>query len=133
VSRENVELVRRAYEEGWMDGDPTPLLALAHDQIRWINPADAVEPGVRQGREEFVNVLAGLRAAFDSSVHELREVYDAGDAVVAAVRFRASGRSSSAEAVHEEFHTWTFAEGKIVSFEWGRDLGQALRAVGLAE
>ena len=89
MSRENVELVRRAYGEGWMDGDPTPLLALAHDQIRWINPADAVEPGVRQGREEFVNVLAGLRAAFDSSEHELREVYDAGDAVVAAMRFRA--------------------------------------------
>jgi ketosteroid isomerase-like protein len=128
-----MQTIRRAYEEGWLDGDPTPLLALAHDQIRWINPADAAEPGVRQGREELGNVLAGLRAAFDSFVHELRELYDAGDAVVAAVTFRASGRSSNAEAVHEEFHTWTFAEGRIVSFEWDRDLGQALKAVGLAE
>jgi ketosteroid isomerase-like protein len=133
MSQENVEVVRRAYEEGWIDRDPTRLLALAHDQIRWINPADAVEPGVRQGRDELLDVLSGLRAAFGSSAHELREVFDAGDSVVAAVKFHASGRSSSVEVVQDECHTWTFDEGKIVSIEWGRDLGEALKAVGLAE
>jgi ketosteroid isomerase-like protein len=133
MSKENVEIVRRAYEQGWMDRDPSPLLALAHDQIRWINPEDAVEPGVRQGREELLDVLNGLRAAFGSSMHELREVFDAGDSVVAAVKFHASGRSSSVEVVQDECHTWTFDEGKIMSIEWGRDLAEALKAVGLED
>jgi hypothetical protein len=33
--------------------------------------------------------------------------------------------------VQEEAHTWTLRDGKIVRFEWGRDLRTALEATGL--
>src|ERR1700676_1594106 len=106
ISNQNVEIVRRAYEEGWVDRDPTRLLALAHDEFRLINPAEAVEPGVRHGREELLDTLTSVGTAFDSATHELREVFDAGDSVVVAVKFRARGRSSGVEVVQDECHTW---------------------------
>jgi hypothetical protein len=33
----------------------------------------------------------------------------------------------------EEAHTWTFRDGKVISFEWGRDLPAVLKAVGLSD
>jgi hypothetical protein len=32
--------------------------------------------------------------------------------------------------LQDEVHTWTLRDGKIVSFEWGRDLASALAAAG---
>ena len=63
----------------------------------------------------------------------MRELFDAGDTVVAAVTFHARGRDSGAELTQDEAHTWVFRDGKVVSFEWGRDLAAALDAAGLGK
>jgi ketosteroid isomerase-like protein len=68
---------------------------------------------------------------FESRRHEVHELFDCGDAVVAAVSFSTRVRGSREELVQEEAHTWTFRDGRIVRFEWGRDLQAALEAVGL--
>jgi ketosteroid isomerase-like protein len=105
----------------------------ATPDIEYINPPDAVEPGVRRGRAEVLDALRNSSDLFDSARHELRELFDLGDAVVAAVSFCTRTRRGGIELVQEEAHTWTFRHGRIVSFEWGRDLGAALRAVELRE
>jgi ketosteroid isomerase-like protein len=130
VSRQNVELVRRIYQEGLFGGDPAPLLELMRPEVEYVNPPEAVDPGVRRGREEVAKALAAL-GEFEWTSHDLHELFDAGDTVVARVTFRARGRASQHQLTQDEAHTWTFREGLIVRLEWGRDLSEALEAVGL--
>jgi ketosteroid isomerase-like protein len=127
----NAEIVRRIYEDGIFDGDPEQLLALTDPEVEYVNPPEAVDPGVRKGRAEVAVALRNLSAHFDAYRHELRDLYDAGDTVVAVVDFCARSRGSEIEIVQEEAHTWTFEDGRVVRHEWGRDIDAALEAVGL--
>jgi uncharacterized protein len=132
MSRENVELVRRIYDEGLFDADPARLLKLMGPDVEYVNPPEAVDPGVRRGRVEVAKALAALRE-FEWTANDLHELFDAGDTVVARVTFRARGRASEQQLAQDEAHTWTIREGRIVRLEWGRDLSAALEAVGLAK
>jgi ketosteroid isomerase-like protein len=127
----NAEIVRRIYEEEWIDRDPGQLLELMAPEVEYVNPPEAVDPGIRQGKEEVAQALRNVSEYFEACRHELRELYEAGDVVVARVDFLTRGRGSAVEICQEEAHTWTFREGRIVRHEWGRDLGAALEAVGL--
>ncbi|MEO7198368.1 MAG: hypothetical protein ABIZ50_07830 [Solirubrobacterales bacterium] len=73
-----------------------------------------------------------MQTSFEATRNELHELFDAGDAIVASVSFRARNRGSESEVVQEEAHTWTLRDGRITRFEWGRDLGSALEAAGLS-
>jgi ketosteroid isomerase-like protein len=128
VSDANLELVRRLYREGLVDGDPEALVALATDDVEYVNPPEAVEPGTRRGRAEFVAAWRNLSNHFVGPRNDLREVFDHGDRVVASVLFRARSRGSDTEITQEEAHTWTLSGGRIARFEWGRDLQAALDA-----
>jgi ketosteroid isomerase-like protein len=127
----NVEIVRRIYEEGLFDRDHDQLLALSAPDVEYVNPAEAVDPGIRRGKAEVAQALRNLSESFEAYRHVLRELYDAGPAVVALVDFCARARGSKAEVVQQEAHTWTFRDGMIVRHEWSRDLDGALSAVGL--
>ena len=134
MSQENLELVRRIYEEGLFDRDPERVVhQFATPDIEYVNPPEAVEPGIRRGRAEVVAALRNSSELFDSSRHELHELFDRGDAVVAAVSFWTRSRRSGIELVQEEAHTWTLRDGRIVRLEWGRDLGAAVEAAGPRE
>jgi ketosteroid isomerase-like protein len=133
MSQENVESVRRIYEEGLIDRDQAAVLELATPDIEYVNPPEAIEPGIRRGPTEVAKAMRAFAEFFDSSRHELRELFDGGDTVVAAVTCYTRGRGSDREIPHEEAHTWTLRDGRIARFEWGRDLGAALEAAGLRE
>jgi ketosteroid isomerase-like protein len=134
ISKQNVELVRRIYSDGLFDRDPDRIVhEFATPDIQYINPPEAVEPGIRRGRAQVVQALRSSSELFDWRRHEVHELFDCEDAVVAAVSFRASIRGSGAELIQEEAHTWTFRDGRIVRFEWGRDLSLALEAARLWE
>lgn len=128
---DNLELVRRIYEEEIFDGPPEGFLELTAPDVEYVNPPEAVDPGVRRGRDEVAQALVNISESFDSYRHELQELHDAGDTVVAVVDFRTRPRGSEAEMVQREVHTWTFREGAVIRFEWGRDVAGALKAVGL--
>ena len=130
MSRENIELVRRIYRDGLLDRDPERLLELMGPDAEYVNPPEAVDPGTRRGRDEVAKALTSL-GEFEWMANDLHDVFDAGDSVVAEVTFRARSRASDHEITQAEAHTWTIREGRIVRFEWGRDLAAALEAVGL--
>ena len=109
------------------------ILDLASPDIEYVNPPEAIDPGIRRGRAETARALRNLSESFDSYRHELRELLDCGDAVVADVAFYARGRGSDTEVVQDEAHTWTLRDGMIVRHEWGRDLEAALEAAGMRE
>jgi ketosteroid isomerase-like protein len=120
MSQENVEVVRRIYADGVFDRDPV-VHEFATRDIEYVNPPEAVEPGIRRCRAQVAQALRSSSELFDWRRHEVRELIDCEDAVVASVRFRAGIRGSGAELIQEEAHTWTFRDGAIVRFEWGRD------------
>lgn len=133
MSQKNVKAIRRIYDEGLIDQDPEWLLELATSDIEYVNPPNAVEPGVRRGPAAVVRAMRGFAEVWDESRHELHELFDCGDAVVAAVTWHTLSRRSESELLQEEAHTWTLRQGRIARFEWGLDLAKALEAAGLPE
>ena len=132
MSEENVEIVRWIYRDGLIDRDPKRLVdQFATPDIEYVNPPEAVDPGIRRGRAEVRLALRRARQSSASYRHELHELFDLGNTVVAAVS-RHAGRPSSSE-IQEEAHTWTFRDGKVVRFERGRNLKSALEAAGVPE
>ena len=130
VSQENVKLVRSLYESGLIDRDPEALLELATPDVEYVNPPYAVEPGVRRGLVAVARAMRRFAEPWEESRHELRELYDRGDVVIAAVRWHIRSRESERELVNVEAHTWTLRAGRIARFEWGQDLAKALEAAG---
>ena len=131
VMSENVETVRRIYAEGLIDRDPKRFVnEFAAPEIEYVNPPEAVDPGIRRGRAEVILALRRARQSSASYRHELHELFELGDTVVAAVS-RHAGRPSSSE-IQEEAHTWTFRDGKVVRFERGPNLEAGLEAAGLS-
>jgi ketosteroid isomerase-like protein len=127
-----VQIVKRIYEEGLLDRSPEQVLAMGTEDIEYVNPPEAVDPGTRRGAAEVGLALGNIVQAFDHSRHELREIYDDGDSVVVAlVSFHTRSGGSDVEIEQTEAHTWTFRGDRIARFEWGRDLRTALRAAGI--
>jgi ketosteroid isomerase-like protein len=134
MSKESLELIRRIYDEGLIDKDPGEwLLELATPDIEYVNPPYAVEPGVRRGSVDVVRAMRAFGEVWEESRHELHELFDCGDSVVAAVSWYTRSRGSDSKLVQEEAHTWGLRDGRITRFEWGKDLGAALEAAGLRE
>jgi ketosteroid isomerase-like protein len=130
MSQENAEIVRRIYSEGLIDRNPKRLVDhFATPDIEYVNPPEAVDPGIRRGRAQVNLALRRARQSSPSYRHEIHELFDLGDTVVVAVS-RHAGRPSSSET-QEEAHTWTLRDGKVVRFERGRNLETALDAAGL--
>jgi ketosteroid isomerase-like protein len=127
MSAENVEIVRRIYGEGLIDRDPKRFVNdFAAPEIEYVNPPEAIDPGIRRGRAEVILALRRARQSSASYRHELHELFDLGDTVVAAVS-RHAGPPSSSE-IQEEAHIWTFREGKVVRFERSLNLEDALES-----
>src|SRR5215208_7848829 len=108
MSQENVEIVRRIYDDGLIDRAVEALHPLLNPDVQYVNPAEAIEPGTRSGIDEVMNAFRASSRAFDMATTEAHELFDAGDSVVAAVSFRARVRGSHHEVTQEEAHTWTF-------------------------
>ena len=132
MSTENLGLIRQIYEDGLFDCDLARLLEFMSPDVEYVNPPEAVDPGIRRGQAEVRKALIALEA-FDSMSTELHELFDAGDRVVAWVTFRTRSGGSEHQVGQSEAHTWTLRTGRITRFEWGRDLSAALRAVGLSK
>ena len=137
MSDQNVEIVRRIYTEGLIDRDPKRLVeTFASPDVEYVHPPDDADSGSRHGRREVMLALRRARQSFSTYEHELQKLFDGGDTVIVAVSFRAKARRAGAKAEdiqEEEAHIWTFHEGKVIRFENGRELKDALEAAGLSE
>ncbi|HVS28432.1 MAG TPA: nuclear transport factor 2 family protein [Solirubrobacteraceae bacterium] len=124
MSHENVELVRGIYE-AWRNG--TSARGFMDPQIEYVNPHDAVEPGIRHGPESFAKV----RDAYDDVRVEPTEFIDAGEDVVVLATIHAEGRASGLAVDWQHGYVWTVEGGKAVRFRWFNAPGEALEAAGL--
>lgn len=123
MSEENVELVRRIYERWDREESVRGLVA---EDIEYVNPDYAVEPGTRTGRSAFRSV----RETYPNFTVHVDRYVDAGDQVVVIARYTASGDASGVELEGEHGYVWTVKDGLAVRFQWFQSHSEALEAAG---
>jgi ketosteroid isomerase-like protein len=126
MSEENVELVRRIYDV-WGRGESTR--GLIAEDLEYVNPPYAVEPGTRRGR----NIFALVTDMIDDFELRIDRFLETGEEVVALAHYSGSGRSSGVPVAGEQGHVWTVRDGVAVRFRWFQSHSEALEAAQIAE
>ena len=117
-----MELVRRIYDAWGRRESPREYI---DENLEYVNPPYAVEPGTRHGRDTFAIVTDTIQD-FEMRIDEF---VDAGDEdVVVLVHYTGSGRSSGAPVSGEQGHVWTVRDGSAVRFRWFQSHREALEA-----
>jgi uncharacterized protein len=131
MSRDNVEIVRRAFE-AWNRGDPESALELLDPDIEWRLPPNFPDADAWHGRDAVVQGLAAVAGSWDEFRVEVHELIDAGDRVVALVRFhgRAAITGLDLGGVSVDGQVWTLREGRAVAVQMYNGTSDALRTIG---
>lgn len=126
MSLENVDLIRSVHD-AWDKNESTHVF-LAED-IEYVNPSYAVEPGIRRGRKSLTAVLD----TYEDFQLRVERFLDAGDDVVVLAHYTASGRGSGVPVGGEHGYVWTVRDRQAVRFQWFQSHAEALEAAGLSE
>jgi len=128
MAETSLEVVRAVYAAWNAQDFPGPEHLLDSD-IEYVNPPDAVEPGVRRGLEAFAQAVAKTLEGWESWGMELEDMRSQGDDVVVVVRYRARGRSSGIEVRGRESALWTVRDGRVVRYAWFHGEHDAMEAM----
>jgi uncharacterized protein len=118
VSPDNVEIVRRFYDTV---AHGESLADLLGPDVEYVNPAGAIEPGVRRGIGAFNAAVEHMFEGWGSWQGQPERLTSFGDHVAVVVRYRARGRASGAEVEGCESALFTIRGEKIVRYEWFQD------------
>jgi ketosteroid isomerase-like protein len=138
MSREIVELVRRAYEEFGRRGPLSDWSWLfeefAHEDLElWPSDMYIDADEVYRGREGLLRFFHEPASIWDHWRLEVDEIIDAGeDQVVVLARAVGRARVSGLVLEQPEGHVWTFRDGKAAVGRSFSDQAEALRAAGLS-
>jgi ketosteroid isomerase-like protein len=132
MSNENVEIVRRAFD-AWNRGDPEDAIELLDPDIDWRLPPNFPDAEAWHGREAVVQGLSNVTRSWDEFRVDVQELIDAGDRVVALVRFHGRGAITGLDldGVSVDGQVWTIRGGKAIDVQMYNGSGAALEAVGL--
>ena len=119
-----MELVRRIHER-WHRGES--VRGLVAEDLEYVNPGYAVEPGKRVGRK----VLGSVRDTYPDFVFHVDRYIVVGDDVVVLGRYTASGGASGIELEGDHGYVWTVKDGVAVRFRWFQSHTEALEAAGI--
>jgi ketosteroid isomerase-like protein len=140
VSQENVEIVRRLYEEWWAGverGDPGAVFdseAVADDWEFVMEGMEFEGRSVWRGREGYVEWFRTWTGEFEDWSLRLERVIDAGrDRVVALTYQSATGKSSGVPVEFRVGVVWELKDGRVVRARNYRTHADALEAAGLRE
>jgi ketosteroid isomerase-like protein len=131
MSKENVEIVRRGYEQ-YAAGDLEGVARLFSDEAELADAGGLglarTAAGTRYGPEGFLRASAEALEAFEDYRVVAEDFIDAGEAVVVPVRISGRGRGSGAELETRLAHLWEFRNGKAIRGEVYRTTEEALEA-----
>jgi ketosteroid isomerase-like protein len=102
--------------------------ALLDRDVEYVNPAGAIEPGVRRGVEAFSEALQRVLDGWEWWRMEPERLTPIGDHVAVVVSYRARGRSSGVEVHGQESALFTLRARKIVRYEWFHEPDDAYAA-----
>ena len=109
---------------------PAELLT---EDVEWVNPPDAVEPGRRTGAAGFNDAIASIFEGWEESRFEPERVLERGDEVIALGELRVRGRSVGVEVRRPHGQIWTFRGGRVARMRWFSTHEETLAAAGLSE
>ena len=132
MSRENVETIRSLYE-AVARADYGSILVLLEDDVEYVNPDGALEPGIRRGRSETARAFQQLGDSFSFSRITVERIAAVGNRVVAVINVEGVGRDSGSPFRRKFGTVVTFRSGKVVRYQWFLEPAEALEAVGLRE
>ena len=115
----------------WNEGDVEGIVAMCHPDVEWTfsdRLPDAT--GQIRGRDAVKDFLTRFTEDWSEISIFADRIIEAGDNVVAEVRFVARGRDGI-EVSMQFVHVWTAREGQVVRFRGYPTLDQALEAVSV--
>ena len=131
MSAENVEIVRRGYEEFLATGQPVERLMAPEfvwDMSTFHNWPERQTYDGAEGTREF---LAAWVEAWEDWRLEVEDLVDAGDEVVAIVHQSGRSKTTGLEVDMDFAQVWTLDNGKQTRMRMYADPDEALRSVGL--
>jgi ketosteroid isomerase-like protein len=139
MSQENVEIVRRGFEE-FEAAMARGNLGVNFDSGNFAPDAEWIPdyaPGLRsvyRGREEFVEFMRTWSEDFeDWSIRPERLIDASDDRVVALVHQRATGKGSGVQVELHMAFVYELKEGRVIRVRTFIDPADALKAAGLTE
>jgi ketosteroid isomerase-like protein len=131
MSRENVELARRAFQ-AFNDRDLDAVLAGLDQEVEAFPRLAAVEGGYR-GHDGVRRWWAQLLDAFPDFHVEILEVRDLGDLMVLTLRLRGHGAGSDTPIDAMHWQVTQLRDGNVIRWRVYTSESEALEAVGLRE
>ncbi len=134
MSRENMEIVRRA-TEAMLSGDAATALEALDPDVEWHATVGGLEEGrVARGHEEVAQAFADYFAVWERIELRADDYIDAGgDQVVVFFHEVAKGRQSGAVVETDTGTVNTVRNGKIARVRSYMQRSDALEAAGLSE
>ena len=124
---DKVEVVRQIYA-AWREG--RSARGFMDPGIEYVNPPDAVEPGIRRGPHAF----GAIRSSYDDVAVEPQAFIDApGEDVVVIARVTGRGRGSGFPVEWRHGYVWTVRDGIAIRFRWFNRPEEALAAAGVED
>ncbi len=132
MSKENVEIVRRAIE-AFSAGDADAFAALTTPELEWTAGLGAVEGEVFRGHEGVETYFGRLSSAWDEFRLLPDELHDLGDVVLVLGRLVGRGRGGGVPVDSPVGAVWDLRGGKIWRLRAYLDHDKAREAAGLAQ
>ncbi len=130
VSRENVELLRRAVD-AYNRRDVEALVAELDPEVEWMPALPGLvagEAAVYRGHEGIAQMFADLFEVLDEIHFSYDDVRDLGDRVVAIGSIRTRGKASGAETESPYVNVAELRDGKGIRLRGYLDVDEALAA-----
>lgn len=134
MANENAARVRR-YVDAWNRRDAAGLANELDPEIEYVNAPDAVEPGVRRGRDAVVGVARAQWEMLGDAVSELDRLEDRGEEILTVLRVSRGMPGSDARIDAPTLLSWTFRDGRLLRIEVlaaGTSFAEAATAAGLS-
>jgi ketosteroid isomerase-like protein len=132
MSQENVEIVRRIFEE-WERGNFWTADYLDPDvAFTWVN-AILTPGGETRGIAELTERVQEFLGAWDGLTAAAEQLVDAGERIVAVEEWRGRGKTSGAPVQVRQGSVWTISNRRVIRVVVYSDPAEALEAVGLSE
>jgi uncharacterized protein len=128
VTRDNVEILRHAYE-ALNEGDVDGALGVLQSDAEWQEHSDLPEAGVYRSRAAIKTFLCAYLDSWEEFHQETEDLIDSGDRVAVVLRMAARGKGSGIEVEARYAHLWTMQGGMGVRVDAYADPDAALEAL----
>jgi uncharacterized protein len=128
VARDNVEILRHAYE-ALNRGEIDTAMSVLEPEAEWQEHSDLPEADVYRGRDTIRNFLMSFLDSWEKFRQETEELVDGGDRVAVMLRMAGKGKGSGIEVEARYAHLWTMRNGKGARVDAYADCDEALEAL----